>query len=65
MPNWIRLANLFIKEERERILGIRREKIFFWGEHIQKWDEQTEKVWLRNRKGKEKQIIERTQGGES
>jgi len=48
-----------MKKERERLFGIRREKIYFWNQEQQKWDKQAETVWIKDKKGKEKPVLQR------
>jgi len=35
------------------ICGIRRERVYFWNNTKHKWDELKEKIWLKDKRGKE------------
>lgn len=56
MPNWRGLANQLIQKERERVLGLRRQKIYVWNEELKEWSEKEESVWLKNTDGKERPL---------
>ncbi len=56
MPNWRGLANWLIKQERDHVMGLRRQKIFVWNKDLKEWDEKEESVWVKNKQGKEKPL---------
>lgn len=49
------------KNEKE-VYGIRRERTFFWNTASHKWDELKEKIWLKDKRGKETPYREAKKG---
>ncbi len=56
------------KKENEKlpkdIFGIRRERVYFWNSVNHKWDELKEKIWLKDKKGKEIPYKQKMKGKE-
>ncbi len=46
------------------IFGVRRERVYFWNNVNHKWDELKEKIWLKDKKGKEIPYKEKKKGTE-
>lgn len=63
MPDWRRWADRLTKGNQSHIVGIRRERIFFWNTRLHKWDELARKVWLKDETGNETPISETTHRG--
>lgn len=40
-------------KEKERVLGVRRERIYYWNDRLFRWDAKKEKVLLKDDEGNE------------